>query len=469
MANPEHLAILKQGVDVWTKWRIDNPKIKPDLSYLDFEDKIFSGVDFSNVALSESKFINSNLVEVNFEGAILNYSNFQGSDLSESRFNESDLCGSNLSRTNLREVNFQGANLKKVDFHKTDLSGIDFIKNDLSGANLNEADLSNANLTDANLTEANLRVAILCGAILYRTIFSGADLRRAKFDDTDLRKANLSGATLWGTDFNNSNLSEANFERADLSGSNLINCNIRKSHFRRAFLSGANLTNSDLYNTDFTSVVMIQTNFAGAILTDSQIYGISAWDIKTDKNTKQDGLIITKEGQPAITVDNLEVAQFIYLLLNNIKLREVINTVANKAVLILGRFGERKSILDSIANELRKKDYLPIMFDFDRPLDKTLTETVLTLAGLSKFVIAVMSDPNSVPWEVANIKVFDIPIVPLIQEDQKVFPMFDDLKLKPGFIQPIRYKDSEHIKQLMESLLQTAEGKHKELRELKKK
>ena len=44
-----------------------------------------------------------------------------------------------------------------------------------------------------------------------------------------------------------------------------------------------------------------------------------------------------------ITVDDLEVAQFIYLLLNRRKLRNVLTTLGEKAVLILGRFTERRS------------------------------------------------------------------------------------------------------------------------------
>ena len=48
------------------------------------------------------------------------------------------------------------------------------------------------------------------------------------------------------------------------------------------------------------------------------------------------------------------MAQFIYLLLDNSKIREVIDTVAKKAVLILGRFTpERKAILDALRNVLR--------------------------------------------------------------------------------------------------------------------
>jgi len=48
-------------------------------------------------------------------------------------------------------------------------------------------------------------------------------------------------------------------------------------------------------------------------------------------------LIITDDNEPTITVDNLEVAQFIYLLLNNQKIRDVIDTITSKVVLILGR------------------------------------------------------------------------------------------------------------------------------------
>ena len=35
MANPEHVAILKRGVEVWNKWRIANPEVRPDLSEAD--------------------------------------------------------------------------------------------------------------------------------------------------------------------------------------------------------------------------------------------------------------------------------------------------------------------------------------------------------------------------------------------------------------------------------------------------
>lgn len=45
MANEEHLAILKQGVEVWNEWREENPDVRPDLSqaYLRWAD--LSGAD----------------------------------------------------------------------------------------------------------------------------------------------------------------------------------------------------------------------------------------------------------------------------------------------------------------------------------------------------------------------------------------------------------------------------------------
>lgn len=49
------------------------------------------------------------------------------------------------------------------------------------------------------------------------------------------------------------------------------------------------------------------------------------------------------------------------------KIRNVIDTIASKAVLILGRFTtERKAVLDALRDELRKRDYLSILFDFDK-------------------------------------------------------------------------------------------------------
>ena len=35
MANPEHLELLKEGVDAWNTWRERNPDVQPDLKGAD--------------------------------------------------------------------------------------------------------------------------------------------------------------------------------------------------------------------------------------------------------------------------------------------------------------------------------------------------------------------------------------------------------------------------------------------------
>ncbi|MEA5464936.1 hypothetical protein [Leptothoe sp. PORK10 BA2] len=45
-------------------------------------------------------------------------------------------------------------------------------------------------------------------------------------------------------------------------------------------------------------------------------------------------------------------------------------------------------MLDAIRNKLREFGFVPILFDFEKPTQRDFTETIKTLAGLSKFIIA---------------------------------------------------------------------------------
>jgi hypothetical protein len=149
---------------------------------------------------------------------------------------------------------------------------------------------------------------------------------------------------------------------------------------------------------------LVETNLVDADLTGCRIYGTSAWGLKLSPATKQQNLIITATGEPAVTVDNVEVAQFIYLLLHNERIRGVIDTITSKVVLILGRFtDERKPVLDALRDELRGRDYLPVLFDFDKPANKDLTGTVQTLANMARFIIADLTDPSCIPHELAML------------------------------------------------------------------
>ena len=248
------------------------------------------------------------------------------------------------------------------------------IKPDLGGANLHGMNLIGADLRMANFFRANL---------------TGAQLTRASFTGAELTKANLTGA-----DLTKANLTEADLTKANLTEADLF----------QACLARATLRQADLYKAALWGALLWETDFEGANLSGCSVYGIAAWNINL-AGAQQANLVITRPNEPVITVDNLEVAQFVYLLLHNEKIREVIDTIAKKAVLILGRFTpERKAVLDAIREELRRRNYLPILFDFEKPASRDLTETISTLAHMARFIIADLTEPSSLPKELEAIK-----------------------------------------------------------------
>jgi hypothetical protein len=91
-------------------------------------------------------------------------------------------------------------------------------------------------------------------------------------------------------------------------------------------------------------------------------------------------LVITRADEPTVTVDNIEVAQFVYLLLHNEKIRDIIDTIGKKGVLLLGRFTEgRMAVLERLKEKLRDLGFVPMVFNFDKPETKDFTETVRLL------------------------------------------------------------------------------------------
>jgi hypothetical protein len=169
---------------------------------------------------------------------------------------------------------------------------------------------------------------------------------------------------------------------------------------------------------------------------------LSAWGLKLSDQTSQQNLIITGPNEPEITVDNIEVAQFIYLLLHNQKIRDVIDTITSKVVLILGRFTkERRAVLDALRDELRMRDYLPILFDFEKPASRTTVEIITLLARMARFVIADISDAKSVLQELQAIvpELPSVPVQPVIIASQDEPGMFDFYRGFRSFLPVHRY------------------------------
>ena len=280
---------------------------------------------------------------------------------------------------------------------------------------------------------------------------------RPDLSGADLIEANLIGANLSGA-----NLSGADLRAANLDGANLIEAHLSGGHLRGAYLGGA-----DLGEADLQAAVLIGTDFSAADLTGSRIHGVSAWGLKLE-GSRQQNLIITRADEPEITVDNIEVAQFIYLMLHNQKIRDVIDTITSKAVLILGRFtDERKAVLDALREELRKRNYLPILFDFDKPTSQTTDETITLLARMARFIIADVSDAKAVLQELRAIvpDLPSVPVQPVIAATQEEPGMFDFYRNFRSFLPVHHYASQDQLlADLGEKVIRPAELKVLDLR-----
>jgi hypothetical protein len=109
----------------------------------------------------------------------------------------------------------------------------------------------------------------------------------------------------------------------------------------------------------------------------------------------------------------------------------------------------------------------PIVFNFDKPETKDFTETVRLLAGLSKFVIAYITNPKSTPLELqATVPEIMVPFRPIIEEGEKPFAMLQDLWIKhrEWVFQPLYYSSVDAlIASLDEKIIKPAEARLVEL------
>jgi uncharacterized protein YjbI with pentapeptide repeats len=405
MANNDHLAILESGIKNWNQWRQTNPKIIPDL-----REALLFGQDFTAADFRKVDFSGADFKECNFDRAV---------------FDEANLSGVKLARAKLGTASFV-----KTNFYGAELSNSIF-----SGANMSLATLKSAQLYEAKFIGSILNIAAFDGAFLLKANFQNAELNNASFREADARMGEFTDANLECSIFVEANLYLAKFIRANLRGSDLR----------------------------FAQVV--KTTFAEADLTGSFVHGISAWTVDLTNATQND-LIITQPGQTPLTVDDLEVAQFIYLIINNEKLRNVIDTMGRKAVLILGRFtAARLAVLEAIRDELRRQNYLPMLFTFDRPVSKDLTETITLLARMSRFIVADISDPSSIPQELqAIVPHLETAVQPLIETGLRPYAMFSDFSKHPWVLKLHEYSDSTSlVKSLRDHVIAEAEAKAEEL------
>lgn len=296
------------------------------------------------------------------------------------------------------------------------------IEPDLSTEILFEADLSGYNLARANLVAS---------------VLAGADLRAA-----DLSNADLSYATLL-----NAKMDEAKLTDATLFGANLSLASLKGVDARRANLMCSVLVDADLRDADISGAV---------------VYGVAAWDIRLDGLQQRD-LIITRPGEGEITVDQLDMAQFINLVIHNNRMHDALDTLSSKLVLLLGRFSEqRKKVLDELRVELRSRGMVPVVFDFEKPARRDLKETVMAIASIACFAIADITDAKSVPLELEAISP-NFPSLPLVlieHVSNESFAMVGVIQQRAVEKAIYQYNDTEDLRELVNAGLKSWSSNH---------
>jgi predicted transcriptional regulator len=261
---------------------------------------------------------------------------------------------------------------------------------------------------------------------------SGRNLSYANFRETSLKRTNFSFCRLVETDF----------VRSDLRGSAFLEAYLYGALFDQAILHNAKLMKATLW-----WVTLVETDLANADISGCKVYGVSPWNANLD-GARQVDLEISRYNEPRLTVDNLEVAHFIYLLHNNKKLRNIIDTVTSKVVLILGRFTtNRKQILESLKDALRERNYLPLVFDFEPSEARDLTETVQLMASMAKFVIADITDAKSIPQELSHIipNFPSVPVQPILLGSDYGYAMFDHWSHYKSVLPVIEYENEQDL------------------------
>ncbi|MFM5903220.1 MAG: pentapeptide repeat-containing protein [Dolichospermum sp.] len=178
MANPEHLALLKQGVGVWNKWRDENSGIIPNFNY----------IDLRATDLSYANLYGANLYGAELSKAILIWANLSKANLSKA----------NLSKANLSKANLRGANLSAANLEKSQVIGTNFYNVTLTSACIKDWLLNSSTNLDGVICEYVYLDGIMTErrpingnfepgefASLYKKIIENTDLILSKISQND--------------------------------------------------------------------------------------------------------------------------------------------------------------------------------------------------------------------------------------------------------------------------------------------
>lgn len=261
--------------------------------------------------------------------------------------------------------------------------------------------------------------------------------------DQDLRGADLRQAGMWGCALMGADLTDANLDGADLVWANL--CRAR----------------------------LIRTSVEGATFSNAWVYGAAIWDLKGTPKAEDNLRLVPddrywKSDHELLRLHSggLRMAQFIssaYDALTSGRpdalMSGMVDALSARVALLLGRFSGEPNVLDVVAATLRDAhSIVPLVFDFEKPKVRDLTEAVALWARLSSMIVVDLTSPASVPHELASIvpDLPSVPVFPIIREGERPYAMYEHLARYP-WVHPIStYSDLTDIHSVLARIVQDA-------------
>jgi len=197
-ACPQHIEVLKTGVQKWNAWRDENPSLWPNLNGVDVaellkpfqdQDGAIEGINFDRTHLQGAVFRKTKLHNARFNEAFLRHADFSGAEIYHGQF----------EGVKAEAATFVGAQLETCDFNSPFVEGkriyASFVCANFTGANVLAANFTWAVLKSAVFSHANLSDSVMTNAAVEQTDFSDANLRGTKglrLDDTYVARARFS-------------------------------------------------------------------------------------------------------------------------------------------------------------------------------------------------------------------------------------------------------------------------------------
>lgn len=248
MANPEHLAKLKEGTEEWNRWRRKNLRVRPE-------------------------FKNANLINANLTGANLRWANLSGAHLQTADLTGASLMCACLSGTDLSRSNLTAAYLNCAYLANADLTSAKLIRTCLTNAVLSDADL-----TRANLTAADLRRAYIDGANFSKAILNASKFKRAVAGFTVFGACDLSEVTELGL-VRHDGPSTIGIDTVYLSKGNIPDVFLRGAGVPDNFIEYMRSLTGQAFEfySCFISYSTMDQDFANRLHADLQAHGVRCW------------------------------------------------------------------------------------------------------------------------------------------------------------------------------------------------